>query len=242
MNDTELDELLDKWNVPAAPASLRERVRAGFAAVRERQTITGRFMGWQPVFAAVARKSLLVAACVGAGALLFTVSLAFPQTPVRAPFTVESELVTYGKDGSPGGPMRIDSYSDHGREVVLSRWYPGNPLGTALSRLLEFWRAHMLPFAVSGERMEQSEKIQAGRAAALMQAGCLDGDLVGRETILNYPTLKVEIHPGGRVRATAWRAPDLACFALQTTTEVQLPDGTFQLVLKREALKVTVNQ
>ena len=32
MNDTELDELLDQWAAPPAPASLREKVRAGFGA------------------------------------------------------------------------------------------------------------------------------------------------------------------------------------------------------------------
>ena len=32
MNDTELDEMLDQWAAPPAPASLREKVRAGFGA------------------------------------------------------------------------------------------------------------------------------------------------------------------------------------------------------------------
>jgi hypothetical protein len=242
MTDTELDELLDKWNVPAAPASLRERARAGFGTGRERQTIIGLFERWRPVLTGVARKGLLVAGCVAAGAFLFAVGVAFPQIPVRPPYIVESEMVTYASDGSPGGAMRISSYSDRGREVVLSRWYPGNPWGTVMGRLLEFWRAYVLSFAVRPERIEQREKIQTSRAAALMQAGCVDGELVGRETILNYPSLKVEIHPAGGVRATAWRAPDLACFALRTTAEVRLPDGTFRLVLKREALKITVNQ
>ncbi len=36
MNDTELDDLLDTWTAPPPPASLRERVQAGFAADRVR--------------------------------------------------------------------------------------------------------------------------------------------------------------------------------------------------------------
>jgi hypothetical protein len=111
-----------------------------------------------------------------------------------------------------------------------------------MGRLLEFWRAQMLRFDVSDEQMRRYNEVRASRAAALMQTGCVDGDLVGRETILNYPTVKVEIHLKDRQKATAWRAPDLACFALRTTAEVPRPDGTFRLVMKREALKVTVNR
>ena len=241
MNDTELDELLDKWCAPAAPASLRERVRAGFGAGRGQKAGAGRLERWGPVFAAGARKGLLVAGSVAAGALLFSVSLAFPQSSVRPPFTVESELVTYAEDGSAGGPMRVASYSDRGREVVLSRWYPGNPLGTAMGRLLEFWRAQMVRFAASDEQMRRYAEVRAGKGAALIQAGCVDGEIVGRERILNYPTVKVEIHMNDHQKATAWRAPDLACFALRTTAEVSHPDGTFRLVMKRQALKVTLN-
>ncbi len=37
MNDTELDEMLDQWQAPPVPASLRENVRAGFAATLEQK-------------------------------------------------------------------------------------------------------------------------------------------------------------------------------------------------------------
>jgi hypothetical protein len=241
MSDTELDELLDKWSAPEAPAALRERVRAGFGAVREQKMIAGRFERWRPVFAAVARKGLLVAGCVAAGALLFTVSLAFPQSTVRPPYVVDSELVTYAEDGSAGGPMRIDSYSDQGREVVLSRWYPDDPFKTAIGRFLDFWQSHVLSFTASRERIEQRSKVQAERAAA--QAGCGDRDVVGHEMILGHPAVESQhLSSADRRRASIWMAPDLACFPLRITVEVQRPDGTFRLVWKREALKVTVNR
>jgi hypothetical protein len=243
MKDTDLDELLDKWSAPEAPASLRERVRAGFGVGREQKAVAGRLERWGPVFAAGARKGLLVAGCVAAGALLFSVSLAFPQNPARPPFTVESEMVTYTDDGSAGGAMRIDSYSDHGREVVLSRWYPGNPLFTALSRLEEFWQAHVLYFAVSDEKIEARARLQASRAAALIQAGCVDGEVVSYETILGYPTVAVQhLSLDNHRRMIARMAPDLGCFPLRVTMERQRLDGTFRLVMKREALKVTVNR
>ena len=40
---------------------------------------------------------------------------------------------------------------------------------------------------------------------------------------------------------TLWMAPDLGCFALRLTREERRPDGTFRLVLKKQATKVTLN-
>ena len=41
MNDTELDEMLNKWEAPPVPASLRANVRAGFSADWPRQEAHG---------------------------------------------------------------------------------------------------------------------------------------------------------------------------------------------------------
>jgi hypothetical protein len=50
MNDTELDRLLDTWEAPASPPSLRERLRARFPRT-ERRKLT-RPLGWVLVAAA----------------------------------------------------------------------------------------------------------------------------------------------------------------------------------------------
>jgi hypothetical protein len=42
-------------------------------------------------------------------------------------------------------------------------------------------------------------------------------------------------------RMTLWMAPDLGCFALRITIEERGADGTFRLVLRKQAQKVTLN-
>ena len=37
-------------------------------------------------------------------------------------------------------------------------------------------------------------------------------------------------------------APDLSCFALRATVEMQLEDGRWNLVSEKKAVKVTVNR
>jgi hypothetical protein len=87
------------------------------------------------------------------------------------------------------------------------------------------------------------------KAAAGAAAPCVDGSVVGRETILGYPTTAVERSVSNpratqerpAARMTLWMAPDLGCFALRIRTEEQGPDGTFHLVSGKQALKVTLH-
>jgi hypothetical protein len=79
------------------------------------------------------------------------------------------------------------------------------------------------------------------RAEAAGGTSCLAGEVVGRETILNYPTAAVQVLLWDRRRTTLWMSPDLGCFALRITIEVRRPDGSFHLVNEKEALKVTLN-
>jgi hypothetical protein len=71
--------------------------------------------------------------------------------------------------------------------------------------------------------------------------GCIAGTIVGRETILNYPTAAVRQRRTEHGRMTVWMAPGLGCFALKVTNEEQRADGTFHLVSARQALKVALN-
>ncbi len=272
MNDTELDELLDQWSAPPAPASLRENVRAGFAAGLEREASTG-VRHWIAAFVPSARKRLVPAVVLGVGAFLFIVNQAFPQMfglgapPVKIPYTVDSEFVRYGNDGSSAVDMYSTSYGFNGHEILLSRSFPGNPFGTVIGRtadatlpLLSRFMSRLTIPAEELERVRQHAPHTIGavtgcddwtcllvehyffqRADAGIGAGCLDGAVVGRETILTYPTAAVQLALGDQRRMTWWTAPDLGCFTLRITTEERRPDGTFRLVSKKQALRVTLN-
>lgn len=54
MNDTELDEMLNQWDAPGAPASLRGRVQAGVAPKPRRWFVRLPHVGWKGLFAGAA--------------------------------------------------------------------------------------------------------------------------------------------------------------------------------------------
>jgi hypothetical protein len=236
MNDTELDEMLDKWSVPSPSASLRATVRAGFAVGLEPKPSPGVLVRWLTAIIPGPRKALPAGAILGIGALLLVVTQALPRTP-SPPYTVDSEFIRYSDDHSPVILSVSTSYNDtSGREIVLSRSIPSHHFGTAIGHMIDavwyLWSQLTPPPVVNRDQLE--------RTAALIRAGCADGAVVGRETILNYPTTAVERRAGDRRRMTLWMAPGLGCFALRITTEAQRPDGTFHLVTVKQALKVTL--
>ncbi len=261
MNDTELDDLLEQWAVPPAPASLREKVRAGFGAGRTQQVVPGRVLvNW--------RKAMFAAAMAGVSAFLLLVTVALSQTPPpeKIPYTVDSEFIRYGGDGSRAVEMYLTSYmNQNGGEALVSRSIPDHPFETALGRTLDAtlpaWARLILPVTVSPqdlERMKKSRPPTIGfitgcpegtcltinryffrRVAAGGDGECLAGSVVGRETILTYPTTAVELHLGERQKLTLWTAPALGCFALRMTSEIRGADGAFHLATVKQALKVT---
>ena len=259
MNDTELDELLHTWASPPAPASLRESVRTEFAANLERKTSPG-MLRWIAAFVPSARRSLIAGAILAVGAFLLVVTLALPQThrlvspPVRIPYIVDSDVVQYADDGTSAVEEHRGSYNDNGREVGVYAVYPSflNAIWHALGTAGSVVGRLTLPFIVSPEllkKFESAARVSAGSehgyalgsAAALIKAGCVCGPVVGRETILGHPTVAVQPSLGSHQRVTFWMAPDLGCFALRITVEEQRPDGTFRLVIRKQALKVTLN-
>jgi len=261
MNDTELDELLDQWAAPPVPASLREKVRAEYGA--RTQIVPGRsVMNW--------RRTMFAAAMAGAGAFLLLVTVALSQTPPpeKIPYTVDSEFMRYGGDGSRAVEMYLTSYmNQNGGEALVSRSIPDHPFETALGRTLDAtlpaWARLILPVTVSPqdlERMKKSRPPTIGfitgcpegtcltinryffrRASAGADGGCLAGPVVGRETILNYPATAVEEYVGEQEKMTFWTAPALGCFALRITTEMKGADGRFHLTTVKQALKMTWN-
>jgi hypothetical protein len=270
VNDTELDEMLDKWQAPPVPASLRENVRAGFSATLQQKPLRDRRTRWITKWLLGARKGMFVGAALSAGLLLLIVTQALPQTPppVNIPYTVDSEFVRYADDGSPSVEMYLTSYTNqNGAEALVSRSLPNHPFGTALGRTLDAtlpaWQRLILPLTITSAELEKIKKSRPPsigfitgcadwtclllnryffrKAATGGGNECVEGNMVGSERILNYPTTAVELREWDRSKTTLWMAPDLGCFALRITSEAQRPDGSFQLVKAKQALKVTLN-
>jgi hypothetical protein len=245
MTDTELDELLGKWNAPATPASLRARVKLAFSARRERRT----FFGWRP----------FAVASLGVGLLVLAMTQAFPQTrketppAAQIPYTVESETYRYAEDGSVVEKVLLTSYSDQGREIVLDKSFVGHPFETFQWKLGELHNQLALPLFYSKDelaRFKSKAVVSLGfyqwypgmKAAELTKARCVQGGaVVAREPILSFLAVAIRPEMQDHQRTTVWMAPDLGCFALKATVEEQRPDGTFHKVSEKRALKVTWN-
>jgi len=276
MNDTELDELLDRWNVPGPSQGLRENVRAEFLALEPPAVASGP-VGRRSFHLFPARRLLLAAATVIAGFFVFSFAQALSQTtpPFRVPFTVDSEFTRYAEDGRQTVEMLATSYTGrNGGEVILSRSIYGSPVGTVFGRVMDAalpaWQRFITPFAASPEDIAKVRKRRRDEGPSLgVVSGCanfvawgfqnatclstqhwyfpasssgdvcLDGAVVGSETILNYATKAVyRLIPNHRL--TLWTAPSLGCFALRISTEEKRPDGSYRLVQSKQALKVTL--
>jgi len=247
MNDTELDEILDQWTAPEPTAALRNNVRAGLKPAVKRRP----FGGW------LWRASALA----GVAIVLLVVGRAFPQVlrigppPVRPPFTMDSESIVYDEHGGPSVDMYMTSYADNGHEFVLSRSIPGDPLTVALWQTWDGFRQAVsratMPFTISDDQMKRLRELRkndVGFAIGLSShffrperstENCIAGPAAGRETILNYPTTAFYAPVILQHRVTLWLAPDLGCIALRVTLEAPQPDGSFRLIGKKQALKVS---
>ncbi len=253
MNDTELDEMLDKWEAPAAPASLRAKVQAGFSPDRPRHEAPRGPWHWITSF--TPRKTVLGGIAVAVGALLCLVTLALPQTLILSspPYTVESKCMRFADERGPAAEMILTSYNDKGSEIVLSRSLPGNLFGTVATRVTDAASSLITRFTWPVFKPEQLEiiKTQAGvssgfqywylGSAAELQHGCVNGPVVGREKILDYQTTAVEYRQDNYFKFTVWRAPGLGCFALRLTDEERQDDGTYRLIREKRAFHVTLN-
>jgi len=269
VNDTELDEILDTWQAPTVPASLRENVRAGFAANLRQKPLHDRRTHWIGGWLPGPRKSLFAGAALGTGLLLLIVTQALPQPlpPENIPYTVDSEFVRYSDDGSPSVEMYLTSYTNqNGAEALVSRSLPNHPFGTALGRTLDAtlpaWQRFILPLTVTSAELEKIKKSRPPsigfitgcadwtcllpnryffrKAATGGGNECVEGTVVGRETILNYSTTAVELREWNGGKTTLWVAPDLGCFALRITSEAKRSDGSFHLEKAKQAVRVTL--
>jgi len=239
MNDSELDDMLNQWDAPPVPSSLREKVRAGLALGRKS---SGK--RWFTLPSWHIGKGLFAGMAAGAVVFLFVIAQAFPQalgpsSTVRPfPYVVESNVVAYGDDGSSRIDATLMSSSYKGTEIVLTESHPGNPLEGWLMVFHNSIHLALLHY-VPGLVMPESAAKDAW-FSAYVQAGCSDkGDnVIGHETVLKHATTAVQRTDPDGWRGTVWRAPDLGCFALRRKTEAPSPGGGFRLVSERDATRV----
>jgi len=232
MNDTELDEMLNQWNVQGANPSAREKARVKFRAEQARRINRS---GWSRIanFLHGPGKGL-VAGLVAGGVFLLILIQAFPKTlsssppPFRIPWLVFYDAVRYGKDGLPNNKVAIISFSRNGKEVILSE---------SDSSIMSAVRVGLLRVAPSLIIPSESSK-DAIRLKARIRDGCPTGRVIGHETILNRQTTVVQSTSSDHTRTTQWLAPDLECFALRLTSEERKSDGTFRLVLRKQASRI----
>ncbi len=131
------------------------------------------------------------------------------------------------------------SYGYKGTEIVLAQEEPGNPLYGAIvafhvgvhNLLLQFVPNLVLPESAAKDAW----------FSAYVKSGCVDkGDVViGHETLLAHETTVIQ-NVGNGWRWTAWRAPDLGCFALRTKNEEPLAGGGYLLTTQRDTVRVLI--
>ena len=117
-----------------------------------------------------------------------------------------------------------------------------------MAKKLVIFRNERSTFEVHGEQERPPQTFVGGISldlprlkTELLQHGCVNGPVVGHESILNYPTTAVEYRQDDYFKFTVWRGPDLGCFALRVTDEERQDDGTYRLVREKRALHVTLN-
>jgi hypothetical protein len=193
----------------------------------------------QESFMRIDGKSLIIGAVLGLGAFVWA---AFPQTLrlapalVRIPYTVDSVFVRHATDGSSTVDIYSTSYNHNGNEIRLSSSVPGHPFATAIRRTLD--ATGFILFHLRALLHPEAEQAESAANAVRISNACADGPVIGRETILNYPTVAIQ-YTSAADRITLWMSPDLGCFPLKMTYDERRPDGTFRQVIDRRALKVT---
>jgi len=240
MNDNELDEMLNQWGTPPVRTEFRKNVRTGFAAMK---TPPRRWFSWPSWEGG---KGLFAGLAAGAVVFLVVISQAFPQalnlsssSPMeRFPYFVNSNVVAYANDGSSRLDATLVSYSYKGSEIVLMETHPGNP-AQEFFKSVHIGIHNVLLRYVPGLVMPESAAKDAW-FNSYVQSGCVDkGDIVvGHETILKHATTAVQQNDPDGSRWTAWRAPDLGCFAMRTRSEVPLTGGGYRVTRQRDATLV----
>jgi hypothetical protein len=248
MNDTELDEMLDRWQAPATRESWREELRAGFAVRAGR---AGRRGLLRRMIDAASRVPFgrLAVATVGAVAVFFAVLQVAPRivrmaspSSFRIPFYVESVFVSYAKNGSVERRSRNTAFPYGGIAFNMSVTELDGSLRSKVSEITGSIRTQIvlaMPSLVLPKRPPMAEPAWF---AGFVRSGCSEGrTVVGHEVVAGYETTVTQNEwPTGRVRI--WMAPELACFPLKFIREVRRSDGSYQFEATDEVVRVTMNR
>jgi hypothetical protein len=229
--------MLNQWKAPILRDSVRENLRAGFAARSERPNRV-----WLS-----RRIRRLAVATMGVAALLFAIIQVSPRTismaspGFRIPYYVEFEFERYADDGSTPHQSRITSFPYAGREIVMSVTQSGGSLLNTVQGIASSIRKQLILAIPSFVLPKESRMTEPDWFAGFVSSGCSEGKtVVGHETVAGHQTTVIQSDsPGHRLKV--WMAPDLSCFALKLTDEVEEAHGAYRLKLHKEAVKVTMN-
>jgi hypothetical protein len=244
MNDHELDDMLNQWDSPAVPPTLRESVHAGF---RER------VIRAIPVPRSGFPRLRFALGLIGVSAALLAATAAFPEvgrilSSEPIPYSVDSEFVIFPGDREPRPYLTVTSFSSNGKEVVLTWSMSDHPFAAPIHRVLGelITLAHGRPKETAdatailgcGHNCFGMASESLGPAAQLLSNGCVTGTVVGRETILGHATVAIQRPLEGGGRGTFWLAQDLGCHSLRTLIEWPAPDGHYQRTREKRALRI----
>ncbi len=221
MNDTELDEMLNRWKAPEPGAELRGRIRGMQARPRR--------FAWPSWHLS---KGLFAGVAAGAVMCLFGIGVAFPQVfaPSGARFNLLSESGVYSDDGSFTVREVRASTAVHGREIILQRHVPDNV----------FMSAHMQFFDMIHRWFGMNDSAPSSMSSDCSMPGTA---VTGNATVLGYQTtvLRYPEDKSDQSRYTEWRAPDLDCITMKWVVEKPAANGGFRITSERRPLTVRIN-
>lgn len=238
MNDQDLDEMLDQWQAPPMRESLREDVRAGFSARtaprRRRCTLPQLPLG------------RLAVGALAAAALVFGVIQVAPRTVAmaspsfRIPYYVEYSYERLDAKGSTAKRSRFKAFPYGGIDINMSvvDLY-GSPFD-AVRELAGSIRTRLVLAAPSMVLPKHPPMTEPAWHVDYVKSGCSTRPtVIGQERVAGYDTVVVQnAYP--KHRFTSWLAPELGCAALKLTYEEGQSDGTYRMVTRKEALRVTI--
>lgn len=237
MNDTELDEILDRWEAPPMRESLRDDVRREFVR-------TSRHPERFALTRTIAKRIAIVTTC--AAGLLFAIVQVAPRTirgasaEYHIPFYVQYVFERYARDGSREYQSVRTAFPYAGTEINMSVVDSHSALLDPFRRIGASVRTQIILAMPSLILPKQPPMQEPEWFAGYVRSGCSERrTVIGHETIAGHETTLVEsTTPGGRMRF--WLAPDLACFALKMTTESKEQDGTYRLESLKKTVRVTM--
>jgi hypothetical protein len=234
MTENELDELLNEWEAPPMGSAVRARLQDRFGKRRS------------PVWKRRAGRIALAALAIAA--VLFAVIQVRPQTVrmatagFRIPYYVEFEFERYADDSSAPHHSRIAAFPYGGYEIAMSVTETDHSWRDPIRKLASSIRNQFVLAVPSMVLPKQALMAEPAWFAGFVASGCSEGrDVVGYEKVAGYATTVVQSESeSGRI--LVWMAPDLRCFALKLTHEVRDPRGGYRTILRKEAVRVTMNR